>query len=93
MFLEPFAFLCSLVFLILPGYLALRATKLKVGKSALLSISVILSVLLSTYFIYWISVAIGYSKGSIFLFFLVTLLFAYFVIKKKDLSWKKFRKK
>ena len=74
---------------VLPGYFLIKLLGVKLQPLEALAISLLASVMVSTYAIYWLSLAIGYSDGAFALFFAFVSLSALFVKGMPRLKWKK----
>ncbi|MGC8850947.1 MAG: hypothetical protein ACP5O3_01815 [Candidatus Micrarchaeia archaeon] len=75
---------CGALFLFLvPGYFVARALRLQLNGVELAVVSVVASVLLSTQLAYWLSLAFGYSRGTLALSFFSWSLLAFCVDFKK----------
>jgi len=72
---------------LLPGYLLLNAVKIDLGQTERLALSILLSIMISSYAIYWMSMALGYALMTFALFFAVVSIAAGFLWEKPKLSF------
>ena len=80
-FLPPLVLpITALAFLyVLPGYIMLKLAKPGLGQVETLALSILISIMASTYLIYWMSLALGYSLSTFYLFFVLVACCAAFV--------------
>lgn len=83
----PLLPLTVLLFLyLLPGYLIIKLLKIEGGAFQTLALSILLSALVSTHAIYWLSTLVGYGEPAIYLFFIICSLAAVLVREPPDLD-------
>jgi len=81
--LMPVAAIVFLYFV--PGYIAVKLLKPDLGQLEELALSVLISVMASTYIIYWMSLLLGYSNITFLLFFTLVSIASLFVKGFPDL--------
>jgi len=86
---QAFAPLVAAIFLyLLPGYLLVNAVGAELSWLEEIALSVLVSIMVSTHAIYWLSMAFGYSESTFYLFFALVSICALFIRGGRGLSLK-----